>query len=210
MRTVYLHGFASSPGSSKARYFRDRFAERGIPLEIPQLDEGDFSKLTLSGQIRVIERTLQGEPAVLIGSSMGGYLAAWYASRHPEIERVVLMAPAFQFPDRWRERVSPEERATWKKNGFVRIFHYGAGEERPLGYQFMEDLEGYEKEPEIYQPVLLFHGRLDTVVPIEVSRSYAWRHTNVTLHELDSGHELTDVLGLMWDHARPFLSFQNP
>jgi uncharacterized protein len=210
MRTVYLHGFASSPGSSKARYFRDRFAELGIPLEIPQLDEGDFSKLTLTGQLRVIERTVRGESATLIGSSMGGYLAAWYASRHPEIGRVVLMAPAFQFPDRWRERVSPEERAAWRQNGFVRIFHYGAGEERPLGYQFMEDLEGYENEPDLKQPALLFHGRHDAVVPIEVSRSYASRHPNVALQEFESGHELTDVLGRMWDLARAFLLFQKP
>ena len=141
---------------------------------------------------------------------MGGYLAAWYASRHPEIERIIMMAPAFHFPDRWLERVSPEDRETWRKKGFTQIFHYGVGEERPLGYRFLEDLEGYENEPDVTQPAMLFHGRLDTVVPIEVSRSYAAGHANVTLQEFDSGHELTDVLEPMWTRTREFLVFQSP
>ena len=35
-RVVYLHGFASSPHSSKAQFFRRKFAARGVPMEIPQ------------------------------------------------------------------------------------------------------------------------------------------------------------------------------
>ena len=41
-QVVYLHGFASGPDSSKAQFFRRKFAERGVAIEIPQLDEGDF------------------------------------------------------------------------------------------------------------------------------------------------------------------------
>jgi pimeloyl-ACP methyl ester carboxylesterase len=94
---VYLHGFASSPSSSKAQFFRRKFDERSVPMEIPQLDEGNFEGLTISGQLKVIERAVAGKPAILMGSSLGGYLAALYAARHPEIERLVLLAPAFQF-----------------------------------------------------------------------------------------------------------------
>ena len=54
MRVVYLHGFASSPNSSKAQFFRRKFAERGIQMEIPILDEGKFEELTISGQLAVI------------------------------------------------------------------------------------------------------------------------------------------------------------
>ncbi len=41
-RFVYLHGFASSPGSRKARFFEERFRELGIGLEIPELVGGGF------------------------------------------------------------------------------------------------------------------------------------------------------------------------
>jgi len=40
MRVVYLHGFASSPQSSKARFFAGKFAEAGVAFEAPQLDQG--------------------------------------------------------------------------------------------------------------------------------------------------------------------------
>ena len=45
-RIVYLHGFASGPSSRKARFFAERFAELGIGLEIPDLAQGDFARLT--------------------------------------------------------------------------------------------------------------------------------------------------------------------
>src|SRR5262245_8030594 len=99
-RFVYLHGFASGPSSSKARFFRDRFAELGIGLEVPVLAEGAFERLTISGQLAVLEQTTGGDPVSLIGSSMGGYLAALYAARHPEVEKLVLLAPAFSFMTR--------------------------------------------------------------------------------------------------------------
>ena len=108
-RIVYLHGFASSPLSSKAQFFRRKFAAAGISMEIPQLDEGRFEELTISSQLAVIDRVVDGQPAILMGSSLGGYLAALYAGRHPEIERLVLLAPAFQFPDAYR---SPTTRAS--------------------------------------------------------------------------------------------------
>jgi predicted esterase YcpF (UPF0227 family) len=53
---VYLHGFASSPASRKAQFFRERFAAQGVEMAIPALDGGDFFNLTLSGQLEVIER----------------------------------------------------------------------------------------------------------------------------------------------------------
>lgn len=105
MRVVYLHGFASSPQSSKARFFAAKFAQAGVAFEAPQLDEGEFRNLTVSGQMVVVgnavgasrEKLAKGEPLVLMGSSLGGYLAALYAERNPKsVDRLVLLAPAFQ------------------------------------------------------------------------------------------------------------------
>src|SRR5579883_715627 len=100
-RVIYLHGFASGPSSKKARFF----AERIPHLEVPDLARGDFEHLTITGQLEVIRDLAKGEPVHLIGSSLGGYLAALYASRHPEVQKLVLMAPAFEFKSRWEERL---------------------------------------------------------------------------------------------------------
>ena len=41
------------PASNKAKFFRSRFAERGTDAStIPQLDEGNFEALTVTGQLR--------------------------------------------------------------------------------------------------------------------------------------------------------------
>lgn len=207
-RVVYLHGFASGPGSGKAQFFRARFEERGVPFEIPQLDEGDFKNMTVSTMLRVIDRAVHGDRVIMMGSSLGGYLAALYAARHANVERLVLLAPAFEFPKRWRERYG-EQLAAWKREGSLPFFHYSFQGERPLAYGFVEDAAKYEDEPDFAQPALVLHGRNDPVVPVEVSRNFCARHPDSKLYELDSAHELTDVLNSLWAQTASFLGFQN-
>ena len=79
-RIVYLHGFASGPGSKKARFFGERFDARGVPFSVPDLAAGRFAHLTLSGQLEVISRAVDSRNVCLMGSSMGGYLAALFAA----------------------------------------------------------------------------------------------------------------------------------
>ena len=47
---LYLHGFASGPGSKKACYFRDALQSAGLSVEVPDLAQADFPHLTISGQ----------------------------------------------------------------------------------------------------------------------------------------------------------------
>jgi pimeloyl-ACP methyl ester carboxylesterase len=204
-RIVYLHGFASGPASKKARFFRERFAQLGIGLEIPDLAEGNFAGLTLTGQLKVIDRACRGEPVTLIGSSMGGYLAALYAARNPHVERLVLMAPAFCFLRRWTETLGPAAMERWRETGSLDIFHYGEGRNVPLGYQLIEDANQYEDYPIIRQPALIFHGKHDTAVPPEYSIEFASRHDGTQLHLLESDHELLNALDDMWIETEKFL-----
>jgi pimeloyl-ACP methyl ester carboxylesterase len=198
VRYLYFHGFASGPSSKKAGFFRDR-----IPtLEVPDLSAGDFEHLTIGGQLKLIEDLAVGETVSLIGSSMGGYLAALYAARHPEVAKLVLMAPAFGFAKRWSEPIDVE---AWRKKGFLDVYHYGEKRNRRLSYGLIEDALQYEEFPNFQQPGLIFHGLEDNVVPAELSREFAAAHPNVRLHVLDSDHELLNVLEAIWQAAAPFL-----
>lgn len=131
---------------------------------------------------------------------MGGYLAALYAARHPETERLVLLAPAFDFAPRWRAKATERE----MREG-LEVFHYGENRMRRVHYGLIEDALTYPPVPEFSQPALIFHGRNDDTVPIEVSRAFALGHPNVRLIEMESGHELTDVLDEIVAEALPFL-----
>ncbi|MCS7024070.1 MAG: alpha/beta fold hydrolase [Bryobacteraceae bacterium] len=203
---IYLHGFASGPSSKKARFFREKFESLGEKLEIPDLAGGDFEHLTLSGQLGVIQRVVSGRQASFIGSSLGGYLAALYASRHPEeVTRLVLLAPGFGFPQRWPESLGAEKVAAWRRTGKLWVYHYGEKRDMLLDWGLIEDAQNYESYPEVQQPCLIFHGKHDAVVPLQVSETFARGKPNVELQIVDSDHELLNVVEDIWARVSEFL-----
>ena len=207
MRHVYLHGFASGPQSRKAQAFRNALLRAGVAeVEIPDLAAGDFEHLTISSQLGLLERELANEPVRLIGSSMGGYLAALYAARHAAVERLVLLAPAFQFPVRWAESAGPEKMRAWKESGWLEVYHYADQQARRVHYGLYEDALRYEPNPDFAQPARIYHGVNDGTVPIGYSREFAAEHPNAVLQELDSDHELLNVLDWIVADAVPFLA----
>lgn len=205
MRYIYLHGFASGPLSRKAQAFQAALVGENIELEIPDLAQKDFEHLTISGQLQVIENLLNSEPCRLVGSSMGGYLAALYASTHSEVERLVLLAPAFGFASRWREMQGADVIAQWRDTGWLEVFHYGDKTTRRVHYELLEDAASLPPYPDFRQPAIIFHGIHDSVVPISLSRQFVLSHQNADLRELDSDHELLNVLQKITAAALPFL-----
>lgn len=204
---IYLHGFASSSRSTKAQFFRERLARLGHVVRVPDLDEGDFQGLTITRQLGVVRREIartQGDLA-LVGSSMGGYLAALAANEEPRIRRLVLMAPAIDMKARWTARYGADQLAHWKASGAAPVFHHAHGEERLIGYGLYEDLDRHDPAPAVRIPTLAFMGRQDqTVAPAAVER-WAARNESVRLRWLDSGHELIDALETIWIESAAFL-----
>lgn len=205
LRVLYLHGFASSPGSRKAVFFAEKLRSRGFEVDIPDLAGGNFGELTISGQLEVIERLADHQPSILIGSSMGGYLASLYAARHPEVDRLVLLAPAFAFYRLWLNQVPPADLLLWEQSGAIDFYHYGEGRSKRLHYGLLEDAKNYEEFPAVSQPTLIFHGENDRSVPIQHSIDFANTHPNARLVRFSSGHELTDVMEDMWKYIEGFL-----
>jgi len=200
-KVIYLHGFASGPSSRKAQAFRKGLLATGVEVTIPELDGGDFEHLTITKQLEVLRATAGDDPVRLIGSSMGGYLAALFAAQSPAVEQLVLLAPAFGFADRWRPHWLAEA-----GEGPLEVFHYASGTRRQVGFELLEEAESYPAFPGFSQPALIFHGEKDDVVPIDYSRRFAAGHPNVRLRELDSDHELLDRLDVIVAEALTFLA----
>ena len=206
IRIVYLHGFASGPQSSKARYFRTLLEGAGAHVDVPDLADGDFEHLTITAQLAVIDRAAGSHPVSLIGSSLGGYLAALYAARRSQVRRAVLLAPAFGFAQRWPERLGPAAVAAWRRTGTIDVFHYAGNRNRQLGYQLLADGERFEAYPDFTQPALIFHGAHDDAVPVRYSEEFAAAHPNASLEILDAGHDLLNVLDYMAPKILRFLA----
>jgi uncharacterized protein len=153
---LYLHGFASGPSSSKAHFLRSRLEAAGARVVVPDLAAGDFEHLTITGQLAIIEAHARpagrAQPIALAGSSLGGYLAALYAVRHPEVERLVLLAPAFGFARRWPQRLGAAAMEQWKRAGSMEVFHYAENRPLPISYGLIEDAAAYEDDPDFHNP----------------------------------------------------------
>ena len=202
---VYLHGFASGPSSSKALLFRERLASLGIELLVPALEGGDFEHLTISGQLERVGQLVGNRAATLIGSSMGGYLSALYATQHPAVERLILLAPAFGFANRWPETLGAETVAHWRSSGYYDVYHYAQQRSARVHYGLLEDAGRYPAYPDFEQPALILHGRRDDVVPLAYSEHFEREHPNVQLQVLDTDHQMTDSLPRIWEASRTFL-----
>jgi len=174
-------------------------------VTVPDLNGAGFRNLTVSGMLSVVEGAAGEGPASLMGSSLGGYLAALYAARHEKVEKLVLLAPAFGFARRWMEELGEPAVRHWRESGERMVMNYATGAEEPIRWALMEDGLRYEDEPAVLQPTLIFHGVQDSVVPVAASRAYARTRTTATLCEVDSDHELMSAVEEIWSGTRAFL-----
>src|SRR5947207_1883679 len=92
---IYLHGFASGPGSTKAQFFVSHLRDLGMKVLLPDLNGNRFRDLTLTNQLRIIEGCLDdaGDQVVIVGSSMGGLLATLVAQTSKSLKSLILLAP---------------------------------------------------------------------------------------------------------------------
>ncbi|MBE9185721.1 prolyl oligopeptidase family serine peptidase [Microcoleus sp. LEGE 07076] len=221
---IYLHGFASSPNSAKAKYFRNRFCSLGIDLKTPDLNQNDFSSLTLTRQLNQIEteflqtqssqspaenlKILEG--VTIIGSSFGGLTAAWLAQRQLSVKQIVLLAPAFQFLSHWLPLLGQPQLEKWQSEEYLPVYHYGEQRDLPLNYRFVAEMGKYPEEKLMRSvPTLILHGKHDTIIPIQASRSFAEHRPWVQLIELEGDHSLGNVVGEIWEAIQKFCQFPN-
>ena len=207
----YLHGFASSPQSSKATFFAVKLKALGLEVEVPDLNEPDFSTLTITRMIDRLVATIDardGEPVTLIGSSLGGFVAVQTSILRPErIDRMILLAPALDLDGDRLQELGDRGLDEWKRTGELNVFHYGYGRTVPVHYGLFEDIGRYgSMEVSPSMPIQIFQGRRDTAVDPESVERWAAERPNVELHMLDDDHQLAASLPYIWTKAKPFLT----
>lgn len=204
---IYLHGFASSPKSAKAQDIGDRFTQIQTNLKIPDLNAGDFSQLTITRQLTQVAAEFSNDstPVTLIGSSLGGLTAAHLGQQSLQVQRLVLLAPAFGFLSHWLPKLGDEEVQRWQQEKYIMVYHYGEQRPLPLSYDFVTDAAQYQ-EKLLQRPIstLILHGKKDEVIPIKASQDFAQSRPWVELVELDSDHALSNVMEEIWQSIRLF------
>jgi pimeloyl-ACP methyl ester carboxylesterase len=205
MQPIYLHGFASSAHSTKGAFFAEKAAARGVTLLTPDFNLPDFSTLTITrmlDQTSAIIDSVSG-PVVLIGSSLGGFVAVQSALRHPDrVERLVLLAPALDFSGNRLRDLGDRGVEAWRSTGTLNVFHYGYRRVMPVGFALYTDAAQYDSlRAKLEIPVLVFQGRRDTAVSPKVVQRWAEARPNVELHMLDDDHQLLPSLETIWERT---------
>jgi uncharacterized protein len=208
---VYLHGFASSPESTKAQRFRRELDALGIGYSCPDFNQPSFESLTISrmlDQVEVAMSSIRDGSIALIGSSLGGFVAAHAAARDlsRRIDRLIFLAPAFEFGGNRLRHLGEHGIEEWRVSGRLRIFHYGLERECDVGFGLYEDAAHYDAFAlELRVPTLIFQGRRDeSVDPASVAR-WAQDRPATDLRLVDDDHQLTNSMDYIWTESQRFL-----
>jgi pimeloyl-ACP methyl ester carboxylesterase len=177
---LWLGGFRSDMGGSKAQTLADWAQTKGRSyLRFDYFGHGESSGAFVDGTIgrwradvlAVIDELTTG-PLVLVGSSMGGWIACLAALARPErIKALVLIAPAADFTDKLIEpELDDDARAAIDRDGvWIRASDYGDGD--PITRQLLQEGRAWSILPgpvEIEAPLRVLQGMADPDVP--------WRH----------------------------------
>jgi pimeloyl-ACP methyl ester carboxylesterase len=203
---IYLHGFASSPASSKAQRFERELRARGIGFACPDFNEPEFETLTVTrmlDQTAAAMKTAPG-PVALVGSSLGAFVALHAAARdaasvRPCVDRLVLMAPALDFGGNRLRQLGEHGIEEWKRAGKLRVFHYAHNAERDVVYALYEDAARYDAfDLNLALPTLVFQGKRDASVDPFMVERWAGSRSNVDLRLVDDEHQLTTSIEDIW------------
>ena len=188
---VFLPGYASDMEGTKALAL-DAFAERrrlgllrfdysGTGSSGGRFEEGSL-ELWLEEALAVVDQLTSG-PVILVGSSMGGWLALHLARLRPaRVQAVVGIAAA---PDLTQWCFSPAQAAQLNNGGRLTRAFWESGQRMLL-------LDG---QIAIDCPVRLLHGEKDEEVPLEVAfrTLRALRSADVQLNVIKGGgHRLSE------------------
>lgn len=183
---VFAHGLGSDRTGEKIGAFAAECAQRGWALVAADFrghGQSDGTMVELSGP-RLLEdlaaivtyaRQRAGGPLLLVGSSMGGWTAAWLTIARPALAGLVdacaLIAPALRFFD-WLN-LRADERAAWQQTGRYHLRTQYLDLE--LGSQLLTDAAQYPFAMLLEQfarPAAIFHGMRDETIPYQLSLDF--------------------------------------
>lgn len=216
---IYVHGFASHQKGEKVLFLRDRFTAIGAAyLAFDHRGHGNSSgkmkALTITRNLEDLDAILRSKGRgfkrrILIGSSMGGQTAAWYAAHHPDlITANLLIAPGFRFLQNRLRELGTTGLKRLKAEGQITIKNEWS--EVTIGQELLKDARHYPVERLLkdYQtPTLIFHGTDDSAVPFQNSVDFIQKSNARPMQLLliaGGDHRLTDHKDALFAHMHTF------
>jgi pimeloyl-ACP methyl ester carboxylesterase len=181
---LFITGFLSKRWGNKSKALAQWCEEKGWGFCCYDVrgfgdSEGRFTDYTLSDWIAdarvVLEHIRNGPPITIVGNSFGGWIAWMMAQECSAVEKLILIAPAFDAIGVRAREIPAERRTRWRETGWMPWDDEPAHKDWPLSWKWVEESEAYWKTSfDRLRPVktAIVHGLQDTVILPNVSSEF--------------------------------------
>lgn len=184
-QVLFITGFLSKRWGNKSKALAQWCAESGWGFCCYDVrgfgdSEGKFADYTLSDWIAdagtvisVLKKS--PEPLTIVGNSLGGWIAWLMAQQHEHIERLILIAPAFNMMGVRAKAIAPERRDDWRRAGWMPWDDDPVHRDWPLSWKWVEESEAYwasSFDHLRHVRTTILHGTGDTVILPDGSREF--------------------------------------
>ena len=173
---LFITGFLSKRWGNKSKALAQWCEEQGWGFCCYDVrgfgdSEGRFIDYTLSDWIAdartVVTMLKAGPPITIVGNSLGGWIAWLTAQEREQMERLILIAPAFNMMGLRAKSIDPERQHDWHTAGWMPWDDEPAHRDYPISWKWVEESEAYWKTSfDRLRPVktTILHGQQDSVI----------------------------------------------
>ena len=149
---LFITGFLSKRWGNKSKALAQWCQEQGWGFCCYDVrgfgeSEGSFTDYTLSDWVAdartVIQTLTSGPPITIVGNSLGSWIAWMMAQEFERIERLVLIAPAFNMMAVRARSISEERRHAWLTAGWMPWDDDAMHRDYPIAWKWVEESEAY-------------------------------------------------------------------
>jgi pimeloyl-ACP methyl ester carboxylesterase len=149
---LFITGFLSKRWGNKSKALAQWCEEKGWGFCCYDVrgfgdSEGRFIDYTLSDWTAdarlVLEILREGPPITIVGNSLGGWIAWMMAQEYSTVEKLILIAPAFDGMGVKAREISADRRKRWHDTGWMPWDDDPAHKDWPLSWKWVEESEAY-------------------------------------------------------------------
>jgi len=206
---LFITGFLSKRWGNKSKALAQWCDEKGWGFCCYDVrgfgeSEGTFTAYTLSDWLSdartVLEFIKNGPRITIVGNSLGGWIAWLMAQEFQAIERLILIAPAFNMMGVRARSISEERQQAWHTTGWMPWDDEPGHRDFPLAWKWVEESEAlWNTSFDRLRPVktAILHGRQDSVILPQGSSQFVERVRSlapsfpIELHLVSGDHRLS-------------------
>src|SRR4051794_19997301 len=151
---LFITGFLSKRWGNKSKALAQWCEEQGWGFCCYDVrgfgeSEGSFTDYTLSDWVAdarlVVNLLKEGPPITIVGNSLGSWIAWMMAQECARIERLVLIAPAFNMMAVRARAIAEERRHAWLTAGWMPWDDDAAHRDFPIAWKWVEESDALWK-----------------------------------------------------------------